>query len=171
MLSGVFPVFHIKSKGVPQRSKTQAKGTEKTPLQSLTCSPSSLFVSFSVRLLTCIHISVVSLMAACYVICVCVSLCTDNSCSDLSWTALEGGGSCLLLYWGTCLLYCKDEGPWILDILPLSSLLLLLPSHLDTVTLCSDLFFFPLSDSIWHRHFLKCMCLLLAACTYPSYVS
>lgn len=25
-----------------------------------------------------------------------VSLYTDNSCSDLSWTALESGGSCLL---------------------------------------------------------------------------
>lgn len=75
-----------------------------------------------------------------------LSLCFSLCWQFLQWfklTALEGGGSCLLLYWGTCLLYCKDEGPWILDILPFSSLLLLLlPSHLDTVTVCSDLFFF-----------------------------
>lgn len=74
MLSGVFPVFHIKSKGVPNGVRLKSKGQKKKTLQSLTCSPSSLFVSFSVRLLTCIHISVVSLMAACYVICVCFTL-------------------------------------------------------------------------------------------------
>lgn len=48
----------------------------------------------------------------------CVSLGADNCCSDLRWTALESGGSCLLLYWGMCLLCCRDEGPGILDILP-----------------------------------------------------
>lgn len=74
----------------------------------------------------------------------CVSLGADNCCSDLRWTVLESGGSCLLLYWGMCLLCCRDEGPRILDIPPL-----LLPSHLDTATVCSDLGFFSSFFLLW----------------------
>lgn len=80
----------------------------------------------------------------------CVSLGADNCCSDLRWTAQESGGSCLLLYWGMCLLCCRDEGPRILDILPFAPPLLpLLPSHLDTATVCSDLAFVFFSFSLW----------------------
>lgn len=99
----------------------------------------------------------------------CFSLHTDNCCSDLRWTALESGGSCLLLYWGMCLLYCKDEGPWILDILPSSP-----PPptisfrHSDCLPrlVSSSFLYFALSDSIWHRHWIKCMC-LHRLCIYP----
>lgn len=141
MLSGVFPVFHIKSQGAPNRVRVEQNGQKSSKYS--TCSslpPFSFSLSLSVSL-SCIHISVVSLMAACYVIFACFSL----HWQFLQWSKLD----CIrkwrqlsVVYWGMCLLYCKDEGPWILDILPFSPLLLLLPSHLDTATVCSD-FFFP----------------------------
>lgn len=92
----------------------------------------------------------------------CVSLGADNCCSDLRWTALESEGSCLLLYWGMCLLCCRDEGPRILDILPFS-----LPPpppaptisfrHSDCLLRLGFFFLvllFPLSDSLWQRSFI-----------------
>lgn len=136
-------LISYKKRGSPQLSKNLAEGTIKSNLTSQYSTCSSL-PSVSFLLLRCFSPFLVSTSLGfphgsllCYL---CVFLCADNSCSDLSWTALESGGSCLLLYWGMCLLYCKDEGPWILDILPFSPLLLL-PSHLDTATVCSDLFF------------------------------
>lgn len=44
----------------------------------------------------------------------CVSLGADNCCSDLRWTALESGGSCLLLYWGMFALLqrWRTANPW-----------------------------------------------------------
>lgn len=132
-------------------------------------------VSFSVSL-SCIHSSGVSLMAARYVIFVCFS----PRWQFLQWSkmdrirkwrqlsvAIPRDVFALLQRWRTA-------NPWHPPFLsPL--LLLLLPSHLDTATVCSDLFFFwvflLLSDSIWHRRFLKCMCLPLDAFTFPSCVS
>lgn len=116
MVSLLFFIY-IKSKS-PHRSQTKKKNKKKLqyfntfPLPPLSLSMSLLFLF--PHLCRFPHGSLLCYLCA-------FSLYTDNSRSDLSWTALEGGGSCLLLYWGTCLLYCKDEGPWILDILPFPS--------------------------------------------------
>lgn len=59
----------------------------------------SLFLCLAVRLspsLVSTSLSFPSWQLA--MLSLCVSLCADNSRTDLSWTALESGGSCLLLY-------------------------------------------------------------------------
>lgn len=158
MLSGVFTVSHMKTEGgVPSGVKRRQKGQgekkrKRSPISLLSilppCLPSPALPSLFVPPLSCIHIAFSSPSWQLTMLSLCVSPRADNPRSDLSWTALESGGSCLLLYWGTCLLCCKDEGPRILDIppttpLPLSLLLLHPPSHLDTATVCSDFFFLP----------------------------
>lgn len=105
MLSGAFTVFHIKREGAPSGVKHTQRGQKVPshfevfymflpPLPSLL----SLFFCSAVclPLLYPPSLSFPSWQLA--MLSFCVSLCADNSRSDLSWTALESGGSCLLLY-------------------------------------------------------------------------
>lgn len=122
-----------------------------------------LFVSLS-----CIHVSFRSLVAACYVI----SVCFSRHWQLLQWSKMDCAGKwrqlsvavlrdvfALLQRWRT-------TNPWH----PPSPPPLLLPSHLDTATVCSDLgflflLFFALSGSLWQRSFIRAY----VAYFYPSF--
>lgn len=125
---------------------------------ALLCLRARLFVSLS-----CIHVSFRSLMAACYVI----SVCFSPRWQLLQWSKMDCVGKwrqlsvavlrdvfALLQRWRTV-------NPWHPPFLSPPLLLLLLPSHLDTATVCSDLGFFfllllfALSDSLWQRSFIR----------------
>lgn len=142
MLSSVSSIFHgKKSEGVPTGLGFKQTGRKKSSL--LTCSPLPLLSLFLSVCLTLPCISVVSLMAACYVIFVCFPLHWQflqwfklgciRRWSQLS-VAIQRDTFALLQRWRTV-------NPWHPPVF-FSFLLHLLPSHLDSLTVCSKLFLF-----------------------------
>lgn len=180
MSSGVFVVFHIESEGVPNGVELRRKkGTKKSPISllSIACVPPSLplFLCLPASLSLALVSTSLSFPSwqLCYVIFVCFSL----HWQFLQWSKLD----CIRKWRQLSVAILRDVfallqrwrtmNPWHPPFLspPPPPLPTISFRHSDC--LLRLFFFLSLSDSIWHRHFLKCMCLPLAACTYPSYVS
>lgn len=165
--------FHL----LKNKKKANMKGHKSTiSLLSILRVPPPAPLSLCARLfvsLSCIHVSFRSLMAACYVI----SVCFSRRWQLLQWSKMDCAGKwrqlsvavlrdvfALLQRWRT-------TNPWHP---PFRSppFLPLLPSHLDTATVCSDLafVFFFLFHSEWQlmaEIFYTCLnCLFF---TTPSF--